>query len=144
MNARDAILTALGGTQAMMPTYLGDLSDADLLVRPVPNANHTAWQIGHLISSEKFLLGEHLAASYPQFPTGFDDLHSGKNSKVDQDKGFLTKVQYLELFNQVRNATKAAVAKLGDADFDKHCKGPMEKFAAHAGRLAAARLQPAH
>lgn len=135
MNARDAIVTALTGTQGMLPMYLGDLSDADLLVRPVPNANHAAWQIGHLISSEKHLLQDHMKANYPAFPAGFDELHSGKKASIDQDKGFLTKNQYLELFNQVREATKAAVAKLSDADFDRPAKGPVEKFAPTLGTL---------
>ena len=31
---------------------VSDLSDADLLVRPVPQANHIAWQLGHLILQE--------------------------------------------------------------------------------------------
>ena len=33
-----------------------DLSDADLLVRPAPSANHIAWQLGHLIASERNLV----------------------------------------------------------------------------------------
>src|SRR5262245_35040451 len=110
MNAKEAILIALNGTQGMLPMYLGDIYDSDLLVRPVPGANHIAWQIGHLISSEKALLKDHLKANYPEFPAGFDELHSGKKANIDQDKGFLTKGKYLELFNQVREATKAAAS----------------------------------
>src|SRR4029077_4502167 len=52
MQAKEVIKTALQSTQNMLSTYLGDLSDADLLVRPVPAANHIAWQLGHLIQSE--------------------------------------------------------------------------------------------
>ena len=51
MNDKNALQLALVSTQGMVPMYLGDLSDADLLVRPVPGANHIAWQIGHVISS---------------------------------------------------------------------------------------------
>jgi hypothetical protein len=135
MNARDAFLLALSSTQSMMPMYLDGLSDVDLLVRPVPGANHTAWQLGHLISSEKFLLHRHLPVSYPEFPAGFEELHSGKKAGVDQDPGFLTKEKYLGLFNQVREITKSAVARLNDADFDKPAPGPLEKMAPTLGAL---------
>ena len=56
MNARDVIQTSLNATKNMVDMYLADLSDADLLVRPVPVANHIAWQLGHLISSEPQLV----------------------------------------------------------------------------------------
>jgi hypothetical protein len=42
MKASDAIVTALSGTQQLLNMYLDDLSDADLLVRPAPGANHIA------------------------------------------------------------------------------------------------------
>ena len=136
MNAKDAILTALSGTQSLVPMYLSDLSDADLLVRPVPGANHIAWQIGHLINSEVMLLNEQLpGVAFPKLPDGFAAAHSDKGSKADADKAFLTKDKYLALFSQVREATKAAVAKLADADFDKPNKGRMEKFAPTLGAL---------
>ena len=56
MTGREAIKAALEATQATLHWYVGDFTDADLLVRPVPNANHIAWQLGHLIDSERMLL----------------------------------------------------------------------------------------
>ena len=70
MQAKDMAKTALTSTQFLLQMYLGDLSDADLLVRPVPNANHTAWQLGHLIGSEKKMLEGFLpGAQFPELPT---------------------------------------------------------------------------
>jgi hypothetical protein len=66
MNAKDAIRTALTSTQNLLSWYVSDLADADLLVRPVPNANHIAWQLGHLISAEIQLLGQLPGAAYPE------------------------------------------------------------------------------
>ena len=37
--------------------YVQDLADADLLLRPVPGMNHIAWQLGHLITGSKKMLG---------------------------------------------------------------------------------------
>ena len=41
-------------------TYLADLSDDDLFIRPHEKANHIAWQLGHLITSEYNLLTGYL------------------------------------------------------------------------------------
>ena len=60
MTGRDAIKTALKSAQHLLNWYVSDLSDADLLVRPVSGANHIAWQLGHLVSAEGYLLGGQL------------------------------------------------------------------------------------
>src|SRR5260370_22700339 len=112
MNAKDAIQIALTGTQHMVPMYLEDMSDADILLRPVPNANHIAWQLGHLIASE-CRLGQRLPGStYPELPAGFSEQHTKDTSKIDPPKGFGTKAQYLALFNKVREATLANLEPL--------------------------------
>jgi hypothetical protein len=48
MTGREAIQAALEATKANLPMYVRDFSGADLLVRPVPGANHAAWQIGNV------------------------------------------------------------------------------------------------
>src|SRR5277367_5746128 len=98
MNAKQAIQTALQGSQHILSMYIGDLSDADLLVRPVPNANHIAWQIGHLISSERSLGKSLPGVAYPEVPAGFDNKHNGKNA--GSDNGFGSKAEYLNLFTK--------------------------------------------
>ena len=136
MNARDASKIALTSTKEMMGWYLGDLSDADLLVRPVPNANHIAWQLGHLISSETHLLGpQEIGAAWPELPAGFAEQHKKETAAMDPPRGFATKAAYVDLFNRVRDATLAAVEKLNDADFDKPTTGNMAKFAPNVGAL---------
>src|SRR6516165_3598131 len=113
MNAKEAIKTALKSTQNMAEMYLSDLSDADLLVRPVPNANHIAWQLGHLINSEVQLLrGQLKDAIYPELPAGWDQQHNPKMAPVDPPKGFASKAEYLSQFEKVRSATIAALEKL--------------------------------
>ena len=36
----------------MLKKHLDDFTDADLLARPVPAANHAAWQLAHLANFE--------------------------------------------------------------------------------------------
>jgi len=132
MHAKDAIKTALTSTQGMVAMYLADLSDADLLVRPVPGANHIAWQLGHLISAE-CQLGQMTGGKYPELPAGFKEQHSPKNSSVDPPRGFGTKADYLSLFNKMREATLANLARLPESDLDKATSGDMAKYAPNYG-----------
>jgi hypothetical protein len=135
MNAKEAIKTALTGTQQLLTWYLGDLSDADLLVRPVPSANHIAWQLGHLIAAEIQLLGQLPGAAYPELPAGFAEQHGKTTAAADPPKGFASKAEYVSLFNKVREATLATVAKLSEADLDKPTQGNMAQFAPTLGAL---------
>jgi hypothetical protein len=136
MNAKDAIRYALQSTQHMLPMYLEDLSDADLLVRPVPNANHIAWQLGQLISAEVKLLATAIpGAKFPELPSGFAERYTKETSKDDNPKNFLTKKEYLTLFNRVREATLASLDKVPDADLDKPTSGPMAQYAPNLGAL---------
>jgi hypothetical protein len=136
MNAREAITTSLASTKDILNWYVSDLSDADLLVRPVPKANHIAWQMGHLILAESGLLKEALpGAAYPPLPAGFAETHAQEKAQSESTQGARTKAEYLDLFGKTRDATIAAVAKLSDADFDKPTTGNMAKFAPTVGAL---------
>jgi hypothetical protein len=134
MKASQILDTALNSTQFLTAQYLGDLSDADLLVRPVPGANHIAWQLGHLITSEVNLVRSQLPnAAYPELPAGFAEQHKQEMATQESPKGFLGKQQYIDLFNRVREATKAVVSKLSDADLDRPSTGNMAQFAPTLG-----------
>ncbi len=134
MNAKDVIQTALASTKNIAEMYLSDLSDADLLVRPVPGANTIAWQLGHLIAAEVNLLRSQLPnAPAAELPAGFADAHNKEAAKSDSPKGFRGKAEYLELFNKVRSGTTAALGKLSDADLDRPTAGPMAPFAPRLG-----------
>jgi hypothetical protein len=135
MNAKEAIRIALTSTRDMLPTYLGDLSDADLLVRPVPSANHIAWQLGHLIASESRMGQQLPGARYPELPAGFAEQHGKEKAAQDPPRGFATKAVYLDLFNKVRGATLAALDKLSETDLDRRTEGPMAEYAPNLGAL---------
>jgi hypothetical protein len=136
MNGKEAIKTALRGTANLLNSYLSDLSDADLLVRPVPGANHIAWQLGHLIVAEVDLLGKQLpGASFPELPAGFRAKHAKEMAGGDAPGAFLKKAEYLSLFNNLRELTVTAVDRLSDADLDRPNTGNMAKFAPTLGAL---------
>jgi hypothetical protein len=136
MKATEAIQTALKSTQFVLTTWLSDLSDSDLLVRPAPGANHLAWQLGHLIHSEVMLVKMGLPdAVYPALPDGFGKQHDKETCGQEPPKGFLSKGEYLNLFTKVRQATVEHLAKLSDSDLDKPTTGKMAQFAPTLGAL---------
>ncbi len=136
MRAKDVMTMALTTTQDIMQMYLGDLTDAEMTVRPVPSANHIAWQMAHLIVGEKGLLADQLpGAVYPEVPPAIASLGNERTGKVDPAEGYLPKAQYVEWFGKMRAVTIAAVDKLTDADFDKPTTGSMAKWAPTLGAL---------
>jgi hypothetical protein len=136
MKAQDVIQNQLSSTQQVLSMLVGDLSDADVLVRPVPGANTVALQMGHLIVSEQMLCKENIpGAQYSELPAGFVEQHALEKAAADPSTGFRTKAEYVDLFNKTRQATIAAAAKLSEADLDRPSTGKMAKYAPTAGHI---------
>jgi hypothetical protein len=135
MHAKDALRNALTTTQELVNRYLADLSDADLLVRPVPGANHIAWQLGHLIVAERMMAEPLPGVAYPTLPAGFEDRHSKAAAALEPPQGFASKAEYLDLFGRTRAATLAALERASDADLDTPNTGRMAPFAPTTGAL---------
>jgi hypothetical protein len=136
MNGKEAIRAALEGTKGMLHWYLSDLSDADLFVRPAPTANHAAWQLGHMIVGDHYLVASQLPdAKFPELPAKFAERYGNDGAKQDGPEGFLTKAEYLGLFDAVRAATLAALDGLSDADLDRPTGEKMAAYAPTLGHL---------
>lgn len=136
MQAIELLTGALKGSEGVLLGFLSDLSDADLLVRPVAGANHVAWQIGHLILAERFLVGEQLSGvEYPPLPGGFEARHGKESAASVETTGWLTKAEYERLFRETRAATIAAASKLTVADLDRPTQGRMAAKAPKVGNL---------
>jgi hypothetical protein len=135
MTAKDVIKSVFNSNFNVLSQYLSDLSDAELLMRPVPNANHIAWQLGHLISAEINLLSIVPGGGPLELPAGFAERHGKETAGLEPPKNFLTKAEYLSIFKKVRQQTFAKLEKLPDADLDKPNTGPLAKFAPKIGDL---------
>lgn len=109
MTAKDAIRETINMCREVTLAYVQDLSDADLLLRSVPGANHIAWQLGHLIVSEHDMLTT-LGYDMPPLPAGFADAYHPDAAKSDAPARFHSKAEYLALMKQVREAALAALA----------------------------------
>src|SRR3954462_4329239 len=119
MTAKDSIRFLLKANSQILKNYISDLSDADLLVRPDPGANHIAWQLGHLISAEAQFFMPKAGAQPTELPAGFAERHGKERSRDDSGEGFLTRDEYVAIYDQVRAATLAHLETLSESDFDK-------------------------
>ena len=129
MNGIDVLRNSLGSSKMMIEWVLSDLTDADLLVRPVPGANHFAWQLGHLIASERSILLEQLpSATMPELPAGFVEAHEKSTAGSDDPAAFRSRDEYVALLGKMRAATVAELGKLKDADLDRATIGNLAQF----------------
>jgi len=116
---QEAIKSSLAFSRHVTNMCLDKVSGAALLVRPVPSANHIAWQLGHLISTECKLLVETPAAQAPVLPDGFAESYTSESSKSDDPSKFETKDRYLELYDAVRAGTNALLDRLSVDDLNR-------------------------
>ncbi len=116
MNVKDVIRGSFGRSQMVMTMLLSDLSDADILQRPAPGANHIAWQLGHLIGSFKFFGETIKVGSMPELPEGFAEQHSKETAGDDDPAGFLSKDQYVTLLDEQRAALLQLMSELDDEE----------------------------
>src|SRR5215212_4030232 len=119
MNAKDVIRGTIGMSDRILKSYLGDLSDDDLKIRAVDGMNSIAWQLGHLISSERSMLEGVKPGSSPALPEGFEQDHSRDTADAADPAKFRSKAEYLKLFDAQRGATMAVLDGLQDADLDR-------------------------
>ena len=117
MSSHEAIKEAMRQSQNICKMYLDDLTDAELLTRPVAGANHIAWQLGHLIKSEHRMISAVCPGSMPPLPEGFAEKHTNDTAALDDPSAFYTKAQYLEVAEQQRKAALAALDTRSEADF---------------------------
>ncbi len=135
MNTKQALKTSIDGANMIWNGYLEDLSDADLLVRPVPGANHIAWQLGHCIAAENMMVNGAKPGAMPKLPEGFEQKHSKETAASDNPKDFLTKAEYLKLAKEQRAATYALLETLSDADLDQPAPESMRSYCPTIGAI---------
>jgi hypothetical protein len=136
MSYRGTLEFVLTGSFDTTTLALSDLSDTDLLVGAVPGATHIAWRLGQVLMRESRMLGwQDLGVNYPEFPAGFEEQHSGATAHMEQPCGFLSKLEYLDLYAKVHSTTMAGLAGLSNADLDRPVKGEGKQGARTLGEL---------
>ena len=103
----------------MLKMTLADFSDADMLVRPAPAANHATWQLGHLATAEHNLVNSAAPGTIPALPEGFAEKFKKEKSKSDDPAQFPKKDEILSVIERNRQATIAWARGLSEADLER-------------------------
>lgn len=119
----------------MLKMSVADFSEADMLVRPCPNANHAAWQIGHLVNSEATMINGCQPGTVPPLPPEFAEKLAGTTAKIDDPMAFATKGELLELLGKARAATVKWVRSLSAEDLSKPSPKQMRDYAPTVGHV---------
>lgn len=99
-------------------SYLGDLSDQELMLRPHPECNHVNWQVGHLICSEHQLLEAIAPGQLPPLPAGFAEKYGRDTATSHEPSQFASKDALLQVYKEQRAGTLAVLAATSAADLD--------------------------
>jgi hypothetical protein len=133
MNFKDAVRSSLRISDFLVQGYLADITPDEMMHRPAPEANHIAWQLGHLIAAERHLVEAAAPGSMPALPEGFAERHRRDGPVSDNAADFLLKDEYLRLAKQVRDGTLQVLDKFSDDDFDRPVTARVPPFVKCAG-----------
>jgi len=128
MGPKDIINKTLDLSDFILKSYVGDLSDSELKLVPIEGMNPIALQLGHLISAERMFAELVRPGLSPALPAGFEEAHSLKNQQAD-DSRFLSKDEYMKLYEAQRAATKAVIDSVPDSELDDNRGGKLPEFA---------------
>jgi hypothetical protein len=128
MTLQDHVAAALQGNLEMLKATLADFSDADMLVRPVSNANHAAWQVGHVICSETRMIEASRIGCMPALPPGFAERFTKETAKLDDPAAFPKKAELLEVYARQRLGTIAWAKSLSPDNLDTPMPDPLRHF----------------
>jgi hypothetical protein len=140
MSDVDNLVGTYRGVAGMLQMHLADFSEADMLARPTPAANHAAWQIGHLIAATGNIINMVTPGAVPATPPEFAAKYNKENSK--SDTGFDSKADLLKKFGDANEASVGWLQKLSDADKAKATPDKLKGFAATVGSLT--QMMPVH
>ena len=119
MNAHEAIKAASVVPDYLWKAYIEDLTDAEMLVRPVDGANHIKWQLGHLINSERGLVEMVCPGKMPPLPEGFTERYAKETAASDDPAAFDSKADLIRLAEEQNAAAAAVLDSLSDEDLEK-------------------------
>ena len=123
-------------------TYIADLTDEELLIRPHEKANHIAWQLGHLIVWENHLNNMVCPDSMPALPEGFAEKHTKETAASDDPVAFCSKQEYIQAMEAQRAGTLSLLGRLSDDELEQPAPEAIQQIGATVGAVIAG--QSAH
>lgn len=136
MTTHAALKSAFGLSDMVLNSYIGDLTDEELMNRPGAGCNHIAWQLGHLISSEANLINMVKDGSAVELPEGFADAHSKETTGSDEAAQFCSKDEYVALYAKTRENSLAVLDSLSEDDLAGEGPEQFRDFCPTVGSMA--------
>ena len=132
MSQAQLIADLCKSANGLLKQHLADLTDVDLMTRPVPGANHGLWQLAHLARFEG-MLAKLVSPDHPfALPAAFAEVGGKDTAGVDDPKAFPTKAEVVAVLDQAHAAQLAGLLKLSD---DALAQPSPEQFRSFAPRL---------
>jgi hypothetical protein len=125
--------TAIG----LLQQHLADLTDADLLVRPAPAANHALWQLTHLVRSQVMLAGLVSPETPIVVPPHVTEAGGKAMAGVDDPAKFPTRAEVMDLLDRAHAAIVAGVSKMSDQELSQPPPEHLQRLGATVGALVA-------
>ncbi len=142
MNAKEAIKAASVVPDFLWKAYIEDLTDEEMLVRPVEGANHIKWQLGHVIASERGLVETVCPGKMPALPEGFAERYAKETASSDDPAAFDSKADLIRLAEEQNAAAAQVLESLSDADLEQPMPEKYQMFGPTVAHLFT--MLPAH
>ena len=133
MDARAAISNTLQTAQMICNAYLGDLSEAELMLRPHAGCNHLNWQIGHLIASDHNMVCGCYPDALPPLPEGFVEKYSKDNKDNEDPSGFHNREELMQLMASQHEAILKKIDSVTNEELDSPAPEAMQSYAPTVG-----------
>ncbi len=135
MNQKDLIRQTINAADMVCKSYVGDLSDDDLLHRPVDGINHINWQLGHLITAENMFGNEVKPDSMPALPDGFAEKYTKEAAVSDDASSFESKDTLLAVAGQQREGLLAVLDEISEEDLTTEAPEKFRSFFPNAAAM---------
>lgn len=114
---------------------LADFTDEEMLARPVPGANHAAWQLSHLIGAAAHMVNSVAPGVIPDAAVKMNQTYTGQTANNDDPAFYKPKTELLDLFSQSHDALTQWARTLTTEDLNQPTPGRMADFAPTVGHL---------
>jgi hypothetical protein len=134
MTTSELLAANIKQTKGMVDSFLADFTEDQMLFRPAKSANHATWQLGHLASSTRGMMGgcDPSLAS----PLAKDPRFNKEAATIDDPNKFPKKQETMKLFDEAMDAAAAWVGKLDEAELSKPSPEGLRSFAPTIGNVA--------
>ncbi len=142
MAHNELLVDVLRGNIGFLKMHLNDMSDADLIQRPVPAANNGLWQLGQLAAAEAQMMNACAGRTISELPAGFAERYTRETASSNDPAKLGNKADLVALLEKVRENTCKWVATLSADDMAKPAPEKMRRMCATVGHVI--HLLPGH